>query len=139
MQLIEREARHPSSRGELAPVVIRRVYDDPGGKRGEYRVLVDRLWPRGIAKDALRIDSWAKDLAPSTGLRRWYGHDPARFVEFSKRYRLELRESGADAVVALLAASERKAVLVLLTATKDVEHSGAAVLAGHLRRKISRR
>jgi uncharacterized protein YeaO (DUF488 family) len=108
-------------------IVVRRVYDDPRGTRGEYRVLVDRLWPRGVRKDELHMDEWAKDLAPSTELRRWYGHDPSRFGEFERRYVREL--SSADA--ARLRA--HKGALVLLTATRDVEHSGAAVLRDYLR------
>lgn len=119
-------------------IQVHRVYDDPRGARSEYRVLVDRLWPRGVAKSELRIDDWAKDLAPSTELRRWYGHDPDRFGEFSRRYRDELREPrAAEAVSTVLDAAGRSG-LVLLTATKDVEHSGARVLAGHLRRRRRR-
>jgi uncharacterized protein YeaO (DUF488 family) len=120
----------------MPTVEVRRVYEDPTGAPGEWRVLVDRLWPRGMAKDALRIDEWAKDLSPSTALRRWYGHVPERFGEFSRRYRAELREpQAAEAVDALLRAAHRRATLVLLTATKDIDRSGAAVLATHLRRR----
>ena len=119
--------------------MVHRVYDDLKGERGEYRILVDRLWPRGVAKQSLRLHAWRKDLAPSTELRRWYGHDPDRFAEFSKRYLLELGDSGSDAVRTALAASQGNDVLVLLTATKDVEHSGAAVLAGYLRRTTRKR
>jgi uncharacterized protein YeaO (DUF488 family) len=109
-------------------VDIVRVYEDPGRHRGEQRVLVDRLWPRGVSKDVVDFDEWAKDVAPSGELRRWYGHEPDRFTEFSRRYRRELaKPPGADVVARLrqVAASRR---LVLLTATRDVEHSGAAVL-----------
>jgi uncharacterized protein YeaO (DUF488 family) len=69
---------------------IRRAYEDPLPDDG-YRVLVDRLWPRGVKKEALQLDLWAKDLAPSPELRQWFGHDPARFRDFAKRYRAELR------------------------------------------------
>lgn len=117
-------------------IEIRRVYDDPTGARGEYRVLVDRLWPRGMAKDTLRVDEWAKDVAPSTALRRWYGHVPERFDEFASRYRAELRQPQvAEAVGAILRAARRRPTLVLLTATKEVDRSGAKVLASHLRRR----
>lgn len=120
------------------PIEVRRVYDDPKGSTGEYRVLVDRLWPRGLAKSALRMDLWAKDIAPSSELRRWYGHQPDRFDEFSDHYLTELRQRpAADAAGAVLDASGRKP-LVLLTATRDIEHSGAVVLARHLRRKRRR-
>jgi uncharacterized protein YeaO (DUF488 family) len=111
-------------------VEVARVYDDPGRSPGERRVLVDRLWPRGVRRAAMDFDEWAKDAAPSTELRRWYGHDPARFDEFARRYREELeREPGLSVVERLreLVTSGRDR-LVLLTATLDVERSGAAVL-----------
>ena len=112
---------------------VRRVYDQPEAADGA-RVLVDRIWPRGLRKDAVRLDDWAKDVAPSSELRTWYGHDPAKFGEFRQRYLGEL--SGASQRTALgrlraLAAAGRP--LTLLTATKDVDHSQAAVLARLLR------
>lgn len=117
-------------------IQVRRIYDDPRGKRDEYRALVDRLWPRGVSKDSVRIDEWAKDAAPSTELRRWYGHDPERFEEFAKRYRSELRRAPAAAAVkALVEAAASRRLLVLLTATRDLELSGAEVLAAHLRKR----
>lgn len=73
---------------------VLRVYDDDGQATG-YRVLVDRLWPRGIKKEELRMDAWAKDLAPSTALRSWYGHESGRFLEFSRLYTAELRSASA--------------------------------------------
>ena len=117
------------------PVHVERVYgatatDAATVPATGYRVLVDRLWPRGISKDRLVMDEWAKDVAPSTDLRRWYGHDPGQFDEFARRYRHELRAPPAAAVVARLAA--QRGAIVLLTATRDVEHSGAAVLRDHL-------
>ncbi|HET7523193.1 MAG TPA: DUF488 family protein [Acidimicrobiales bacterium] len=122
------------------PVEVRRVYDDPKGQKTEYRVLVDRLWPRGISKGGLRLDEWAKDAAPSSELRKWFGHDPELFEEFSRRYRKELRQSApAGAVKEIVAAAAERSVLVVLTATKDVEHSGATVLAEHLRSVMARR
>ena len=105
-----------------------RVYEDAGRQPGEHRVLVDRLWPRGKAKDAVDRDDWSKDVAPSTELRRWYGHDPAKFEEFSRRYRDELAEAPGATVVAELRRVAAAQPLVLLTATRDVPHSGAAVL-----------
>jgi uncharacterized protein YeaO (DUF488 family) len=112
---------------------VRRVYDQPEAADGA-RVLVDRIWPRGLRKDAVRLDDWAKDVAPSSELRTWYGHDPAKFGEFRQRYLGEL--SGASQRAALgrlraLAAAGRP--LTLLTATRDVDHSQAAVLARLLR------
>lgn len=108
-----------------------RVYDHhpPGGTR----VLVDRVWPRGISKDAAGLDLWLKDAAPSTALRRWYGHDPARFEEFRRRYRAELTEPPADAALHRLRDLAAEGPLVLLTATKDADHSQAAVLADLIR------
>jgi uncharacterized protein YeaO (DUF488 family) len=108
-------------------IAIRRVYDESPGD-GAYRVLVDRLWPRGFTKARAAIDEWAKDAAPSTELRRWYGHDPERFDEFARRYTEELSGPPAAEAVARLCqrASEKRVALV--TATKDVEHSGAQVL-----------
>jgi uncharacterized protein YeaO (DUF488 family) len=110
---------------------IRRIYDDPDG--GTYRVLVDRLWPRGIKRDAATLDHWAKDAAPSAELRRWYGHDPARFDEFARRYQAELSRPPASIAVAELRGLTRRRVVTLLTATRDIEHSGARVLRDHLR------
>jgi uncharacterized protein YeaO (DUF488 family) len=111
-----------------AHVTITRVYEDPGRAGDGHRVLVDRLWPRGLAKAAVELDEWAKDVAPSTELRRWYGHVPERFIEFSQRYRAELASPPAAAVVDRLRHIASKQGLVLLAATRDVEHSGAAVL-----------
>jgi uncharacterized protein YeaO (DUF488 family) len=105
---------------------VHRVYDEDQG-RG-YRVLVDRLWPRGVSKENAALDEWAKDAAPSDGLRRWYGHDPDKFAEFARRYRAELNTSPGKEAVARLRATAKKKSVVLLTATRDVEHSGAAVL-----------
>ena len=107
-------------------ISIQRAYEDP--VPGSFRVLVDRLWPRGVTKDAAGIDRWAKEAAPSTELRRWYGHDPERFDEFANRYRQELRAEPAQAVLDELLAVAAERPVVLVTATKDVTRSGAAVL-----------
>ncbi len=93
-------------------------------------MLVDRIWPRGLRKDAIRLDDWAKDAAPSTELRTWYGHDPARFSEFRQRYLGELGGSTQRAALGRLRAlASAGRPLTLLTATKDIEYSQAAVLA----------
>lgn len=113
-------------------VSVRRVYDEPSDQDGK-RVLVDRLWPRGMKKVDARLDEWCKAVAPTTALRRWYGHEPARFEEFSRRYQAELEApEPADALEHLrrLAVGNR---LTLLTATKRPDISEAAVLAGLLR------
>ena len=113
-------------------VRLGRVYDDPSPEDGR-RVLVDRIWPRGLAKAKAGIDQWAKDVAPSTELRRWYGHDPARFEEFRRRYRAELAEPQRQAALRQLQELARSGPLTLVTATRDIDHSQAAVLVEHLR------
>jgi len=118
-----------SAVASTADVKVVRAYEDPGRRPGEHRVLVDRLWPRGVRKEALDFDQWAKEVAPSAALRRWYGHDPEQFSEFARRYRTELEhEPGASAIEQLRGFVHGCSCLVLLTATRDVEHSGAAVL-----------
>jgi uncharacterized protein YeaO (DUF488 family) len=111
---------------------IRRVYDQPGPTDGA-RVLVDRIWPRGISKDAARLREWAKDVAPSAELRRWYGHDPGKFEEFRRRYLAELDHPEPRAAVDRLRALADDGPVTLLTATKDLSLSQAAVLAEYLR------
>ncbi|HEX3647761.1 MAG TPA: DUF488 family protein [Pseudonocardiaceae bacterium] len=109
----------------------RRIYEDPDPSDGT-RVLVDRVWPRGLTKSDARLDEWLRDVAPSTELRRWYHHDPELFNEFRDRYLAELaepeRRQAADHLRDIVAAGD----LTLLTATKDLEHSQAAVLAAWL-------
>jgi uncharacterized protein YeaO (DUF488 family) len=108
---------------------LRRIYDGSGDG---YRVLVDRLWPRGITKAEAGLNEWLQDVAPSTALRRWYDHDASRFQEFARRYRAEQRrQPGSGAVKRLIELAEARQV-TLLTATRDVEHSGARVLQQHL-------
>jgi uncharacterized protein YeaO (DUF488 family) len=111
-------------RGEVR---VARIYDDPTPEDGR-RVLVDRLWPRGISKERAKLDDWCKEVAPSDELRRWYGHDPERFDEFSARYRAELAEGEQAEALARIAAEARTATVTLLTATKTIEISQAAVL-----------
>ncbi|MGA5759521.1 DUF488 domain-containing protein [Nonomuraea bangladeshensis] len=109
-------------------VTCRRIYEESSPEDGR-RVLVDRVWPRGVRKEDAHLDEWLREVAPSSELRKWYGHDPARFPEFRRRYLDELRDAGhrpAADHLRDLAAEDR---LTLLTATKDVDHSQAAVLA----------
>lgn len=108
-----------------------RVYDDPAPGDGA-RVLVDRLWPRGIRKEDPRVGQWCKDVAPSTELRKWYGHRPDRAVEFALRYRAELGEPQVAEVLSQLRAMAQHP-LILLTATKEVGESHLPVLAEFLR------
>ena len=113
-------------------VRVGRVYDESAANGT--RVLVDRLWPRGLRKDAARLYAWAKDVAPSSELRTWYGHDPARFDEFRRRYLAELAGTTQRAALdRLRALASAPGPLILLTATRDVNHSQAAVLADLLR------
>jgi len=113
-------------------VRVKRVYESVSPDDGE-RVLVDRLWPRGVSKAAAHLDEWDKDVAPSDELRRWYGHDPAKFAEFRRRYADELREPARAKALAHLNEAAKHGTVTLLTATKDAAHSEAAVLAEQLR------
>ena len=121
----------PAPRGKAAPkraaadIKIRRAYDPPGPDDG-LRILIDRLWPRGMPKAKLKLDSWAKHLSPSNDLRKWYQHDPEKFSEFRKRYAAELRAEG-DGLDELRAAVRGRTV-TLITATKEIELSHATVL-----------
>ena len=112
----------------MAHVQVRRAYDPPEPDDGQ-RVLVDRLWPRGLSKARAHLDEWCKDIAPSTELRKWYGHDPDRFVEFARKYRAELDDPEHAAALAQLKELAGHGRLTLLTATKRSDISEAAVLA----------
>jgi uncharacterized protein YeaO (DUF488 family) len=116
---------------------MRRVYDPPADDDGT-RVLVDRIWPRGLSKEAAKLDEWRQDVAPSTELREWYGHDPDRFVEFTRRYLVELQEPEGMAALTDLRALARRGPVTLLTATKALEISQAAVLLDLLTRSAPR-
>ena len=111
-----------------AAVRVARIYEPPSDGDGT-RVLVDRLWPRGMRKDGAPLDLWCKQVAPSDELRRWYGHDPARFGEFTARYQAELSEPERSAALKRLRELRREGPLTLLTSTKTPEISHAAVLA----------
>ncbi|MCZ7589932.1 MAG: DUF488 family protein [Gaiella sp.] len=111
-------------------VQTKRAYE-PAEPGDGYRVLVERLWPRGVTKEAAHLDEWAKELAPSTELRRWFGHDPSRFEEFRRRYRAELAER--DRELDALRQRARSEALTLVYGARDTEHNGAIVLAELLR------
>lgn len=121
---------------EMVRVRIERVFDQAPSHADEARVLVDGLWPRGVRKDSLHLHHWAKNLAPSAGLRRWFGHDPARWPEFQARYRFELAEKTAE--LKELAQLARAQPLVLLYGARDREHNQAAVLKDVLEEGVSR-
>jgi uncharacterized protein YeaO (DUF488 family) len=111
-------------------VRLKRAYEEPAPADG-YRVLVDRLWPRGVAKDDARLDEWARELAPSTELRRWFGHDPEKFDEFRRRYRDEL--AGHEEKLQELRRRAREETVTLVYGARDEEHNDAVVLAELLR------
>jgi uncharacterized protein YeaO (DUF488 family) len=111
---------------------VKRVYDEPGPGDGT-RVLVDRLWPRGLAKDRARIDLWLREVAPSDSLRRWYGHDPEKWEEFRRRYVAEMATGEQVAALERLHELTRQGPVTLVFAARDVEHSNAAVLCELLR------
>jgi len=108
---------------------LKRVYEPPADGDG-LRVLVDRLWPRGLGKREADIDLWLKDVAPSTELRRWFGHDPDRWTEFQHRYRAELRDRGE--AVEILRERAGQGVTTLLYAARDEAHNHALVLKDFL-------
>ena len=111
-------------------VKIKRAYE-PAGRADGYRILIDRLWPRGVSKEQARLDEWAKELAPSPELRRWFGHDPVRFEQFRRRYRDELADR--EAKLRELRRLARTGTLTLVYGARDTEHNGAVVLAELLR------
>lgn len=115
--------------------VIKRVYE-PASPDDGYRVLVDRLWPRGVSKERARLDEWLRDVAPSASLRRWFGHDPARWDEFRRRYAAELA-SHADLLDALRRRARRGRVTLLFGA-RDTEHNDAVALRDILTRPARR-
>lgn len=106
-------------------VRLKRAYEAPAEADG-MRILVDRLWPRGVKKEAARIDLWTKELAPSTALRKWFGHDPARWDEFRSRYTSELADKGEE--LERLRGMARQAPLTLVYGARDEEHNDAVVL-----------
>ena len=113
-------------------VQVRRVYEAPEPGDG-IRVLVDRVWPRGLTKAKAALDEWCKDVAPSAELRKWYSHDPDRFEDFRRRYQQELKDPGRAEALAHLRGLAKNRQLTLLTATKQPEISEATVLASLLR------
>ena len=125
-----RPTRRPSS------IAIKRAYDNPTPQDG-VRILIDRLWPRGVSKTELKLDAWPRELAPSTELRKWYGHDPARFAEFRRRYKAELAER-REQLNALRARVKGRAA-TLITATRELDLSHAEVMRSILQQKRTSR
>jgi uncharacterized protein YeaO (DUF488 family) len=116
-------------------VRLQRAYDDPQPGDG-HRVLVDRVWPRGRTKAELRLDAWARDLGPSTGLRKWFGHDPARWAEFQARYRAELAHPERAQALDALAAIARRDKVTIVYGARDREHNQAQVIADEIARRL---
>jgi len=116
----------------MSEVKIKRVYDAPDGDDGT-RILVDRLWPRGLTKERACVDVWLKDIAPSTELRKWFGHDPAKWEQFRERYHREL-EANVN-LVSLLKEKLKGGAVTLLFTAKDAEHNEAVALQEWLNRR----
>jgi len=112
------------------PIRIKRIYEEPAADDG-FRVFIDRLWPRGMKKEAVRFDVWSKELAPSTGLRRWFGHEPAKWEEFKVRYFREL-DAQSEATTSLVERAANEQVTLLFGA-KTERFSNAAALAEYLK------
>lgn len=118
----------------IGGVQIRRVYDHTNAD-DDYRVLVDRLWPRGVSKEAANVDEWLRDIAPSDDLRHWFGHDPDLWDEFRRRYRLEIEELSSESLDHLVdLAGERSVTLVY--AARDTEHNNAVVIKELLNERL---
>jgi uncharacterized protein YeaO (DUF488 family) len=129
-KVAKKKAARPRAAKKAAPktsasIRIKRAYDPPGTDDG-LRILIDRLWPRGLAKSKLKLDSWPKHLSPSNALRKWYRHDPEKFAEFRKRYVAELKAQGEG--LDELRSAVKGQTVTLLTATKELDLSHATVL-----------
>ena len=133
MKRPNRNAGPSRPKRRASSIAIKRAYDKPSPKDG-VRILIDRLWPRGLSKAKLKIDTWPRELTPSTDLRKWYGHEPARFAEFRRRYRAELAEHAKE--MDALCAMVRGRAATLITATREVDLSHAAVIREILRQKM---
>ena len=134
MASMRRSARR--DRGSELPVRLQRAYEEPGSDDG-VRVLVDRIWPRGRTKEQLRLDRWDRDVAPSTKLRLWFGHDRRRWEEFRSRYRAELAQPAQAAILEELVMLARGGRLTIVFGARDVEHSQARVIANEIEARLA--
>lgn len=116
----------------MANIRVKRAYEEPDPSDGQ-RILVDRLWPRGVTKEELKIEGWVKDISPSDELRGWFGHDPEKWTEFKTRYAKELEERGA--AIEELRGWIAKGPVTLIFGAKDEEHNNAVALKGWLEKK----
>lgn len=116
-------------------VAIKRVYDQPDAGDGT-RILVDRLWPRGLSKERAKVDIWLKEIAPGNDLRKWFGHDPEKFAEFHRRYEAELESESGQEALARLRDLARQGPVTLVFAAHDSEHNNAVVLRDLLQKHL---
>jgi len=116
-------------------IQLKRAYDPPEETDGE-RLMVDRLWPRGLRKEAAHLSAWLKDLAPSEELRRWFAHDPSRWLEFQERYRAELRTPEKEDLIRQVAQKALQGKVTLIFAAHDISHNNAVVLKAALEQYI---
>jgi uncharacterized protein YeaO (DUF488 family) len=113
-------------------IKIKRVYDPPSKEDG-YRILVDRLWPRGLTKEKAKIDLWLREIAPGDELRKWFSHDPKKWEEFRNRYKKELANK-QELLLKIMQLEKERGVITLLYSTKEIEHNNAVALQGFLKR-----
>ncbi len=118
-------------------ITLKRVYEPPADEDGE-RILVDRLWPRGVARTEARLSCWMKEVAPTSALRKWFGHEPSRWEEFRRRYAEELQAPDKQALLKDIAAKSRHGVVTLVFGARDPDHNHALVLT-QLIREIARK
>lgn len=119
-------------------IKLKRAYEKPARTDG-YRVLVERLWPRGVKKEDLHLDEWMKEIAPSQELRKWYAHDVERWPEFVKRYEKELESAASKALLDALVARAKEGPLTLVYAASDEEHNSALIVKQTLDRRLARK
>lgn len=118
-------------------VRLKRAYESAAPSDG-YRILVERLWPRGVRKEAAALDAWLKDIAPSDELRKWFGHEPSRWAEFQRRYERELRAEVAQKLLDEIARRAKRGAVTLVYSSHDREHNNAIVLGQNIRRRLAR-
>jgi uncharacterized protein YeaO (DUF488 family) len=112
---------------QTASIALKRVYEEPASEDGR-RILVDRLWPRGLSREKAHVDLWLKEVAPSNELRQWFRHDPAKFTEFRRRYEGELNSASGQEALGRIRALAAEGPITLLFAARDMEHNNAVVL-----------
>ena len=125
LPLLDEEGQVPDNLSSR--IKVKRAYDAPDDGDG-YRVLVDRIWPRGVKRETARLDAWLKEIAPSTELRKWFGHDPAKWDEFQARYRAELEAPDQHKTLEELLAHARRGAITLVYGARDTEHNNAVAL-----------